>query len=508
MSNNLNITICQAFFLLDTFFFSAIRFIMDGVKLEFDLSLTQRNYVFSKAVVNAIISNTGEGKSFASVVAMVIHAQRCKRPIRAAIVRDTLENIKLSTARTIQEAFVDFPQYIYFRNEFKQLTIYSDPPVEVDLFGIDDPGALSKLQGPEYALIWLEEPAPMSDRANAGLSEEVFNASLVRATRQKGTLSRLQISMNPADEDHWSYKRLIEDEMIDVENPLITKAVFNIPYGENIHVSEVSRQAVKAAYKHDPSSYARYVEGRFASVFRGAQVTPQYKEERHLAREVIVPATGLPSFAFFDSWHNPSCVLGQITPSGRLFFIDTLVLGTSDIRTLLDTLVIPMINSPKWKNKPSAWRVGGDFSMAQPDQSNILETAARVVLEFFRGSSFESGPSKWKTIEQTINSALGRSDMRGEPLILLSKDNKILNRGLKGAWHYKTNNAGQIISTVPLKDAVSHPCDAWANAVSVILPRLALDSKAGKYRQQAAKAKQRAQSYSNYPGAARGGGFS
>ncbi|MEM4721784.1 MAG: hypothetical protein QXT73_06985 [Candidatus Methanomethylicaceae archaeon] len=59
--------------------------------------------------------------------------------------------------------------------------------MDVDLFGIDDPASLSKLQGPEYALIWLEEPAPMADKANAGLSEEVFNAALVRATRQKNT---------------------------------------------------------------------------------------------------------------------------------------------------------------------------------------------------------------------------------------------------------------------------------------------------------------------------------
>lgn len=216
----------------------------DSVK--FDLSPTQTEYVFSNATVNVLVGNTGEGKTHASVVAMPYHAARCGRPIRAAIVRDTHENIKTSTARSIQDVFIDDPGYIRFRNDFRQLTIKSDPPVEADLFGIDDLGSLSKLQGPEYALIWLEEPAPMADKVNAGLKEEVFNAALVRAARQRGTIPRVQVSMNPADEEHWTYKRFIEAPDVDPELPLITKRVWFIKYGENRYVSEESRQAVRA----------------------------------------------------------------------------------------------------------------------------------------------------------------------------------------------------------------------------------------------------------------------
>lgn len=157
------------------------------MQLRFDLTPTQSAYVHSTAVVNLIYSNTGEGKTYASVVAMLAHAQRCGRPIRCAIVRDTHENIKTSTARSIMEMFEETPFIYKFRNDYKQLTFFTHPRVDVDLFGIDDPASLSKLQGPEYALIWLEEPAPMADKANAGLSEEVFNAALVRATRQKNT---------------------------------------------------------------------------------------------------------------------------------------------------------------------------------------------------------------------------------------------------------------------------------------------------------------------------------
>jgi hypothetical protein len=310
---------------------------MKKVRLRFSLTPTQRAYAYSTAVVNLIYANTGEGKTYASVVAMLIHAQRCGRPIRCAIVRDTHENIKTSLARSIMEMFESTPWIYRFRNDYKQLTFFTNPQVDVDLFGIDDPASLSKLQGPEYALIWLEEPAPMADKANAGLSEEVFNAALVRATRQKNTIARLQISMNPADQDHWTYKRIIEPEFIDPAEPEITKAVFRIEPGENPHVNPISRAAVRAAYRQDPASYMRYALGQFAPVYRGKKVTPEFNPELHVALESLEPAPGLVSFRVWDSWHNPCCLIGQITTIGRLVFIDEIKLENADIRTLPTT---------------------------------------------------------------------------------------------------------------------------------------------------------------------------
>lgn len=489
-------------FTLDHSFFIWQLGSMSIKNLDFMLSPTQTAYVFSDATINVIVGNTGEGKTHASIAAMPVHAERCGRPIRAAIVRDTHENIKSSTARSIQEAFEDFPQLIKFKNDFKQLTIFSEPRVEVDLFGIDDLASLSKLQGPEYAFIWLEEPAPIADKSNAGLSIEVFRAALVRCARQKGTRPRLQISMNPADKEHWTYKELIEAPDVLPDYPLITKKVWFIKYGENQHVSEASRQAVKVAYKDDPASYTRYVEGKFAPVYRGVKVAESYNPERHQSNYILIPARGLVSFAFFDSWHNPACVLGQITTTGRLIYIDTLRLLGGDIRTLMEMQVLPLLNSPKWKDKSRSWRIGGDFSMKIPDQSNLLETASQVVEEAFWPLAggrlkpiFEAGPSKWPPIEQHIGAVLRGSDSRGEPLVLLSADNHILHTGLEGAWHYPTNNAGQISSRVPEKDEASHPCDAWAASTCVLLSSIKGRKIPATYRDLARKNRQRVQTY-------------
>ena len=479
---------------------------MADLNLPFNLSPTVGAFVNSTAGVNVLISSTGEGKTFGGAVALPAHAVRCGKPIRAAIVRDTYENIKTSTAISIMEVFQDYPQMLKWKDEFHHLTIDSNPPVQVDLFGIDDLGALSKLQGPAYALIWLEEPAPIADKVNAGLSEEVYNAALLRCARQKGTLPRLQVTMNPADEDHWTYRRFIEEPDTLPEFPLVTKRVWNIPYGENKDLNEAARQFAMVAYKDDPASYARYVEGRFAPVYRGIAVTPQYDRKRHMLWQkdrngndvpaLLEPAPGLVGFAFFDSWSNPSCTLGQITQYNRLTFLDTLRLENSDILTLLETQVIPLLESPRWKGKCRGWRVGGDCTMMNMDQSNKMETAAKKVERFFPGCGFEPGPREWKMIEPHLSYVLTHNDSRGEPLILLSGDNKILNKGLAGAWHYAKNNSGERSSSIPVKDKASHPCDGFASAVCRLLPsRLSNPKMMADYRKLDQRLRRRAGSY-------------
>jgi len=469
-----------------------------GEILEYEFSPTVKDFIYSEKTITILIAPLGEGKTYGCIAAMIAHAELCGQPIRCAIVRDTLENIKLSIVPSIQEFFENHPDAYRFKNEFKELTIFSNPRVDVDLFGIDDPASLGKLQGSSaYSLIWLNEPASISDKANAGLSEEVYNVAVIRALRRKGTPGRLLVDMNPADEDHWTYRRFIEEEDFDPNFPLVQKQVWHVPYGENTELGEDARQAAMKMYANDPASYARYVEGKFAKIQLGQSVTPDYKPGIHLSPIRLVPAKGLVSFAFFDSWHNPACVLGQITQTGRLIFLNTLRLEGGDIRALIQNQALPMINNPEWKDKPRSWRVGGDFTMKQPDQSNIVESAAKAVEDAFPGCIFQIGPSKWNHMKAGFTYALNHS-IQGLPAVYLSKDNLLLHKGLNGAWHYKTDNSGNVTraeTVKPQKDQASHFCDAWANACCVLLPTVDRKVDMKKYRELAMKNRARVQTY-------------
>ena len=469
--------------------------------LVINLSKTQDDFCFSDAVVNLIYSSKGEGKTFACIISMIYHAKRCGRAVRWAIVRDSHENIKISTVRSIMDALPI--GYYKFRGDFKHLEIFSDPPVSVDLFGIDDLASVSKLQGPEYAGIWLEEPSPISDAANAGLSEEVYSAALASCARQKGTTPRLQISMNPGNEDHWTFRKFFVDPVVidagselmrDPDNPLITIKVFRVPVGENKNISEVARQATRSAYANDAQSYARYAKGEFAKVFVGKKVTPDYnKNGQHYSEIDLEPAQGLTGFIGFDAWHSPAAVLGQLTRTGRLIFLDTCRVMESDIRTLLKAQVVPLLNSPRWKDKCRQWRYMGDCSMKQPDQSNKMESAARVIEDTF-GGIFEPGPKLWDHIRSGVTRALNEN-IKGLPAVVINKNNRMLHDALAGSWHYKTDKAGNLINNIPEKNAASHVADAFANVCCVMMPEIGSRIDKKQWEALSRKIKNRANSY-------------
>jgi intein/homing endonuclease len=437
--------------------------------------------------------------TFAAIIDCMTHARNQGVPIRGAIVRDTHQNIKTSTVPSIEKVLLpNFgPKSYLFKDDFKLLTIFSNPRVVLDLFGIDDPTSLGKLQGPEYAWIMLEEPAPIAGagRTNAGLSEDVFNAALVRCTRQEGTVGRLVVTMNPADEDHWTYRRFFEDPAVDPDNPLITRKVFRIKPGENIHVSELSRQAVRSAYKNDPASFLRYAKGEFAPVYRGKKVTPEFDPKGHVHESPLVPAQGLVGFRMWDGYSNPCVHMGQITQTGRAVFIDTHMVENSDIRVLIETKVLPSMGSPKWKDKCKSWRDIGDISMMTPDQSNKQESAGKVV-ETQLHTVFERGPSRWEIMKIGLGHALRLKNEIGLHMVVINPEDRQLIKALDGAWSYKTDPSGNITSTIPQKDKWSHIGDAFANGVNVLFPSNEIKVDKEKFKKQRQQMIERAQSYS------------
>ena len=438
--------------------------------LVFDLSPTQSDFVHSDAEIVMIMGEMGSGKTYAALVAVMAHAARCEKPIRGALIRDTHQNIKISTVPDIKEALGN---RVTFHDDCKKMIIHSTPRVEMDLFGIDDPASLSKLQGPQYALVWLEEPAPIIEKVNAGLPKEVFDMAVARAARQKGTLMRVQISQNPADEDHWT-EELANAPEIYAEDPesgyRIRKEVFRLTFAENKHLNPQVRAANIAAYQHDKGKYSRYVLGVAAPVQMGKAVTPEYNPTLHFCRDRILPVVqGGIGIRGWDAWHNPCCIIAQFVPPGKLWIHDVCTGENMGVKELIEQSVNPMLNSPKFKGKIEDWRDIGDPSMRTPDQSTRAESAARRV-ERMLGTRFEPGPTAWRSRIEPTKSSLLQNATDGNPRILISKSAYLLHRALNGGWHWKKDNSGNVVGTLPVKDKFSHPGDAFSYMVSVLFP--------------------------------------
>ncbi len=437
--------------------------------LIFALTTTQQKFVQSRANIVQLVGPMGEGKSFTGVVGMIHHAARCGIRLQAAWIRDTLENIKTSTVQTVTEILGD---WAVFKDNSKKLHIRTNPPVDVDLFGIDDPASISKLQGPLYGCITLEEPAPIHERANAGLPKEVFLMAIARAGRQKGSFPRLQVLHNPGDDTHWT-SDLIDDPheyMTAEDGTIIYKDTFFIPKGENTHLTPIQRAMNQAAFKDDKGKWERYVEGNVATVMEGKKVLAPYNPAIHMSQKILPVYPDLQGIRAWDGFGHPCCIIAQYNPAGQLVIHDSLYAEGCGVEELIEEQLLPLLATPKYKGKIlDDWRDVGDPSMATADQSSKKRSGAKVIRDMLK-TRFEPGPSRWTNRIEPTTHHLKRLVGDGIPAIILSASAKVLNRALKGGWHWKIDNSGHIMGTTPVKDEHSHPGESFIYLVSTLMP--------------------------------------
>lgn len=454
--------------------------------LQFELSPTQLEFVTCESQIVQLMGGMASGKSFAGVVGLIAHAERCQKDIRCALIRDTFTNIKTSTVPDIKDYL---GQWARFTDGEKKLVIDSSPKVTCDLFGIDDHASMSKLQGPQYACVWLEEPAPIIERANAGLPKQVLDLAIARASRQRDTKMRVQVTQNPADEYHWTSQLAEEPEdYLVYTNPdtgnivVIKKSTFWMQASENKFLSDETRAATIAAFKDDPAKYARYVEGQIASVNIGKKVCPAYNSTIHYSDRVLEVNKG-EVIQFWDGWQSPCCILTQYANNGQLLIHDVVQGDRVGVVELIREDLSRLINSPKYKGKIESWRIIGDPSMATPDQSSIRNVTSKVIEEHFN-ARFERGTMHWKLRKEPLNQCFKTLIQDGIPAVYLSKSALLLHRALRGGWHYKMDNSGNIIGDQPEKNEMSHAGDAFSYGVSVLMPYATRDrlNKIGNLR--------------------------
>jgi len=461
--------------------------------LVFDLSPSQSEFAHADEEIVMLIGPMGEGKTFCGVASILVHAARCGRRIRGALIRDTHQNIKISTVPDIQEILGNL---VTFHDDYKKMIIHTTPKVDFDLFGIDDPASLSKLQGPQYAIIWLEEPAPIIEKANAGLSRDVFDMAVARASRQKGTKMRVQITQNPSDEDHWTEALANEPDLYGKDPHTgfqIRKKVVRIPYGENKFLNPQARAAHLSVFEEGSGQYYRYVLGKAAPVMKGKAVTPEYNASIHFAQgtelKVVEGAVGI---RMWDAWQDPVCIIAQMVPPGKLWFHHVCAGSNMGVKELIQEQVLPLLNTPKYKHKIHDWRDIGDPTMRTPDQSSVHRTTARVLEDLLK-ARFEPGPTRWHARIDPTKSALTSMASDGKPKIYLSRTAHLLHRTLNGGWHWKKDNSGNVVGALPVKDRFDHVGMAFTYGVSTVFPQEAVGRALKKRsRQQAMK---RAMSY-------------
>lgn len=450
----------------------------DGLpQLRFRLTATQKAFTDSTARYPTLIGPEGEGKTYCGLAALFKHAARCKPfqdldpesgvpfPMSAAVIRDTHTNLKRHWVKAVKRICGG---HAHFQDDCRKLYL---PDIECDLYGMDDEAALDRMQGGEYDIIWIEEPAPILHTGNSGIRRAVYEYSM-RRIRGRKTPKRLQVTMNPAATDHWTYNLFIQ-------NPLPGMEVFRIKKGENPHLSAADREARVFAFRNRPDLARRYDEGEFGAVWAGLGITPEFSELLHINHDRdtgvgrwLLPIPGIECIRLWDGGLNPTCVILQITPAGHLHFLDCVMGAGMGMRQMIRTRLKKVLARPRYE-RITRWRDIGDPALNTRDQSDSDQRAAFVIEEELN-TTFEKGVSDWDTRREGLKEMFYRN-IDGQPMVRVNprvtegeEFNRIL-MAFSGGYQYPVNAAGQVSRDGPVKNEHSHVGDAISHGIPILL---------------------------------------
>ena len=248
-----------------------------GEVLGMGLSPTCWAFVNTDVEIPILMASRREGKTTSGIAAIIRHRQRCTGPVlKAAIVRDSWTNLQRSVMETMREGHIRGWWDVEFREGGTEARLNGVEGSHVWFFGMDRPADANKFQSFEAGLIAIEEPAPAADLAS-GVPVDVFGMAL-SSLSQVDVPPRLQIMMNPPDEDHWVLE--VASFLEEKHQTNLRVQQFWIPPGENPHLQAGYRERMRLGFEaaNRQDLVARLVEGKIASVSMGEAVTPEFSD--------------------------------------------------------------------------------------------------------------------------------------------------------------------------------------------------------------------------------------
>jgi hypothetical protein len=450
----------------------------------------------------------GDGKTIGVMCGMIAHAQEHQRqgfslPVPWMGVTDTFTSHKLKTVRSFENPI--------WRGGWKlsdgdHIAIFfqgTTPMVKVDLFGIEDQGAMDRLRM-ESCGMWFEEPAPSAVMVQStGIGEHAWELGLT-SLRVPSHFHPAVTSENYPDEDHWTWRRPRPTSTPVFAHPAQFKQLFEIaeipwprefdkyPEGSPVDLCMAKNgtcqwfrvPAGERASEEDRLSWTRALAGRKDLLRRlilgqpgvimlGDQVAQGFSLDDHVAKERLLPWPGQPIYFGFDFGHTPTCVMAQ-EQRGQIRVLAGLHLMGAGIMQLMDDLVLPFLSRyAPWvrRNPQDLALIGYDpsqGSMENPKGSEAdIENSALQAIQRVLDGWFESGPIDWAIRKDALVKVLDRHPKNFQLDPEYCQD---LASALAGRWYYAKSHAGDLRSDKPKKP--NHPYEDLGDALIYCLCRI------------------------------------
>jgi len=440
-----------------------------STELRFDANPTQKAFIQSRAEADLFSSRKGEGKSAALCWAVFYHT-RFNPGAPWAVIRDTWENLQRSTQK---EFFFWFPpqkgwgEYTAQDRTFK----WSSPEMgggSVTFMGMDERADASKIASMPLAGFGMDEPCPADIEKSSGIDEFIFTTAMGQLRWPHSKWYAVKLAQNNSDEQHWTYRRFIEpgtkDTGIKLKDkqtpgfklwqPIAPENLVNLPPGY------YERQRREYEAQGRPDLVQRFVEGKITNQMIGRAMTPEWRDDVHLAPFGLTPIKSGELILCWDWGLTPTCHITQVSPSGIWLFLQTWVGEGIGALQLIKHVVKPALKQnyrghTMWHTGDPA---GSIRSQADSDTSPVMVVLSEL------GGDWRPGP---QDPLDGLPALKARLALIGG--IRVDRNNcKPLWHALRGGWHRTINKAG--IVGAPVKDIHSHPADAACHAAPVLFP--------------------------------------
>lgn len=416
----------------------------------------------------ACFGTRGDGKTIGALTGMIFHAQEHQRlgfrlPVRWMGVTDTFQAHRLKTIRSMENPIWKGMWKLEDGDHTAIAVIDGVRTVAIDLFGIEDIGAMDRVRM-ETTGVWFEEPAPSAVLVQSnGVSLDAWNLAFT-SRRIDSYFKPAIITANYPDEDHWTWERF-------VSNPQPGTRYIRVTPGER--ASAEDRADWDRALAGRPDLKRRLLDGMPGVVMIGDQVAKGFRRDRHTTKEIKPLMPGDPLIIGADFWHSPTCVIGQ-QQNQTLLVKAALSLEGFGMKQLMEEQVMPWLSRfAPWtlRDPDQMFLVGYDPTGATPDQSNIDNSALIAMQDELGGGLFERGPTRWEPRREALVNSFTRYDA------LIIEDNQYtqkLLRALDGRWYAAKSHQGELRSDKPRKP--NHPWEDLGDAFCYFLIRAGMAS--------------------------------
>lgn len=414
----------------------------------------------------AVFGTRGDGKTQGVLGAMLGHALQHQAagyplPVPWMGVTDTFASHKLKTVRSVEDPMWQSCWQVQDSGHQVVAVVGGKPLVRLDLFGIEDQGAMNRVRM-ETCGVWFEEPAPTgTEESSSGVNEEAWVTALT-SQRVPSYAHPALMTLNYPHEDHWTWQRFLPSSGLwGVHPDEPTRRWYRVPPGERAGAAQRAEWA--RALANRPDLLRRLIEGQPGSILLGLAVAEGFREDLHVSPTRIEPIAGEPLLVGVDFGHTPTVIIGQVW-HGERRVLYAAACAHGGIKQHLENEVLPWVAThAPWALRQPGKVVGCYDPAGETGEQSDIERDPVSTMEACWPGLWYPGPVTWDTRRHTLLGALQQTKAAGQVSLRIDPvDARELVQALSSRWYYPTDRHGKIRRDLPKKP--NHPWEDLGDA--------------------------------------------